>query len=275
MGPGVTWWAVFFLAPVGLVLAYSFFRRGAYGGVIYEPTLRNYARAFDPLYLKVLLTSLRIAGIATVAALLLGFPAAYAIATAPKRVRLPLLLLVILPFWTSFLIRTYAWMVLLNPVGLINRVLLGAGIVDEPLDILYNDFAVVLGLVYAYLPLMVLPIYAALERLGPTLEEAAADLFATRWQTIRKVTVPLVAPGIVAGCIFVFVPSMGNFIVPDLLGGGQTVMVGNLIQQQFLSARDWPFGAVFAVGVIVLMLVVLLAQARVLRRTQEAGDGRP
>jgi spermidine/putrescine transport system permease protein len=274
LGPGVTWWVVLFVAPVGLVLAYSFFRRGAYGGVLYELTLRNYARAFDPLYFKVVLTSLRIAGIATVAALLLGFPAAYAIATAPKRWRLPLLLLVILPFWTSFLIRTYAWMVLLNPVGLIDRALERIGVIHEPLDILYNDFAVVLGLVYAYLPLMVLPIYAALERLGPMPEEAAGDLYATRWQTIRKVTVPLTAPGIVAGCIFVFVPSLGNFIVPDLLGGGKTVMVGNLIQQQFLSARDWPFGAVFAVFVMVLMLVVLLVQAQVLRRSQETTGGR-
>jgi spermidine/putrescine transport system permease protein len=239
---------------------------------MYEPTLRNYARAFDPLYLRVLLTSVKIAGIATVAALLLGFPAAYAIATAPRRWRLVLLLLVIIPFWTSFLIRTYAWMVLLNPTGVINDALLDTGLIEAPLDILYNDFAVVLGLTYSYLPLMVLPIYAALERLGPVPEEAAEDLYATRWQTMRKVTIPLSAPGIAAGCIFVFVPSLGNFLVPNLLGGGQTVMVGNLIQQQFLSARDWPFGAVFAVGVMLIMGVVLVLQARLLRRSQEPAD---
>jgi spermidine/putrescine transport system permease protein len=206
-------------------------------------------------------------------AFLLGFPAAYAIATAAKRWRLPLLLFVILPFWTSFLIRTYAWIVLLNPAGLINRVLIGSGLVDAPVPLLYNEFAVVLGLVYSYLPLMVLPIYASLERLGPAFEEAAADLYATRWQTMRKVILPLTLPGIVAGCIFVFVPSLGNFIVPDLLGGGQTVMVGNLIQQQFLTARDWPFGAVVAVFVVVLMLVVLGIQAQVLRRGQETDHG--
>jgi spermidine/putrescine transport system permease protein len=274
LGPGVSWWLVLFAIPVLLVLTYSFFRRGAYGGVRFEFSLHNYARAFDPLYLHVVVTSLKIAGIATLAAFLLGYPAAYAIATASKRWRLPLLLIVILPFWTSFLIRTYAWIVLLNPVGLINRLVTGMGLTDQPLPLLYNEFAVVLGLVYAYLPLMVLPIYASLERLGPQPEEAAADLYATRWQTMRKVTLPLTLPGIVAGCIFVFVPSLGNFIVPDLLGGGRTVMVGTLIQQQFLSARDWPFGAVIAVFVVLLMFVVLGIQAQVLRRGQEDSHGR-
>jgi spermidine/putrescine transport system permease protein len=270
LGPGVTWWVVLFAIPVSLVLAYSFLRRGPYGGVIYDFSLRNYTRAIDPLYLRVVWTSLKLASIATVVAFLLGYPAAYAIATASKRWRLPLLLLVILPFWTSFLIRTYAWIVLLNPAGVLSTLAIRTGLTEGPLPILYNEFAVVLGLVYSYLPLMVLPIYASLERLGPVPEEAAADLYATRWQTMRKVTLPLTLPGIVAGCIFVFVPSLGNFIVPDLLGGGQTVMVGNLIQQQFLTARDWPFGAVIAMFVVVLMIVVLGVQAQVLRRTQEA-----
>jgi spermidine/putrescine transport system permease protein len=271
----VAWWLVFFLVPVGVLIACSFFSRGAYGGVIYELTLKNYRRALDPLYLGVLWTSIRIASIATVAALMLAYPAALFIARASPRWRVPLLVLVILPFWTSFLIRTYSWMVLLNPAGLINRVLLGAGLIDEPLPLLYNEFAVTLGLVYAYLPLMVLPIYASLERLGPQTAEAAADLYATPWLTLRKVTVPLTLPGIVAGCIFVFVPSLGNFIVPDLLGGGKTVMIGNVIQQQFLTARDWPFGAVLAMSVIVLMFVVLAVQAQVLRRTQEVEHARP
>jgi spermidine/putrescine transport system permease protein len=221
------------------------------------------------------LTSVRIASVATAAALVLAYPAALFIARASSRWRVPLLVLVILPFWTSFLIRTYAWMVLLNPAGLINRLLQGAGAIDEPLPLLYNEFAVTLGLVYAYLPLMVLPIYASLERLGPQSAEAAADLYATPVQTLRKVTIPLTLPGIVAGCIFVFVPSLGNFIVPDLLGGGRTVMIGNVIQQQFLQARDWPFGAVLAMSVVVLMFVVLAVQSQVLRRTQEVEHGRP
>ena len=274
LGPGVAYWLVFFLVPVGVLIAYSFFRRGPYGGVIYEPTLKNYARAFDPLYIGVLWTSVRIATVATAVALLLAYPAALFIARATSRWRVPLLVLVILPFWTSFLIRTYAWMVLLNPAGLINKLLQGIGVIDRPLPLLYNEFAVTLGLVYAYLPLMVLPIFASLERLGPQTGEASADLYASPAQTLRKVTIPLTMPGIVAGCIFVFVPSLGNFIVPDLLGGGRTVMIGNVIQQQFLQARDWPFGAVLAMSVIVLMFVVLAVQAQVLRRTQEAEDGR-
>ncbi|MDH4112702.1 MAG: ABC transporter permease [Actinomycetota bacterium] len=274
LGPGVAWWVAFFLIPVGVLIAYSFFRRGPYGGVIYEPTLKNYARAFDSLYIGVLWTSVRIASIATAVSLLLAYPAALFITRAPARWRVPLLVLVILPFWTSFLIRTYAWIVLLNPAGLINKMLIGGGVIDEPLPLLYNEFAVTLGLVYAYLPLMVLPIYASLERLGPQPSEAAADLYATPSQVLRKITIPLTLPGIVAGCIFVFVPSLGNFIVPDLLGGGQTVMIGNVIQQQFLQARDWPFGAVLAMSVIALMVVVLAVQAQVHRRTQEVEHGR-
>jgi len=275
LGPGVAYWLAFFLVPVGVLIAYSFFSRGPYGGVIYEPTLKNYARAFDPLYIGVLWTSVRIASVATAVALLLAYPAAMFIARASPRWRVPLLVLVILPFWTSFLIRTYAWIVLLNPAGLINKLLQGIGLVDEPLPLLYNEFAVTLGLVYAYLPLMVLPIYASLERLGPQAGEASSDLYASPAQTLRKVTIPLTLPGIVAGCIFVFVPSLGNFIVPDLLGGGRTVMIGNVIQQQFLQARDWPFGAVLAMSVIVLMFLVLAVQAQVLRRSQEVDDGLP
>jgi spermidine/putrescine transport system permease protein len=270
IGPGFVWWLAFFLLPVALLLAYSFLRPGPFGGVRYELTWQNYSRAFDPLYVRVFLSSVRIASIATAVALLIGYPAAYFIANAPSRWRLPLLFLVILPFWTSFLIRTYAWIVLLNPVGLVNRVLTAAGVIDRPLPLLYNGFAIVVGLVYAYIPLMILPIYAALERLGPEPREAASDLYATRGQTLRKVTIPLTLPGIVSGCIFVFVPSLGNFIVPDLLGGGKEIMLGNLIQQQFLGTRNWPFGAVLAMSVVVLMLLLLAAQAQVLRREQVA-----
>jgi spermidine/putrescine transport system permease protein len=272
VGPGFAYWLVLFLVPVGILLAYSFFQHGPFGGVVYEPTLDNYRRLFDPLYLRVLLSSVRLAGIATVVALLIGYPAAFCIATAERRWRVPLLILVILPFWTSFLIRTYAWIVLLNPVGLINEVAGWFGL--GPFDLLYNEFAIVVGLVYAYLPLMILPIYASIERLGPTVREAAGDLYASPFAVLRNVLVPLTLPGIVAGCIFVFVPSLGNFIVPDLLGGGQAIMVGNLIQQQFLQARDWPFGATIAMAVVVLMLVLLFVQATVLRRDRKLSGER-
>ena len=266
LGPGFTTWLLLFVAPVGLLLAYSFRNRGPYGGVGEGFTLANYGRLLDPLYLDVFLGSLRIATLATAIALLLGYPAALAIATAPKRLRVALVLLVVLPFWTSFLIRTYAWMVILNPAGLANRLLAAVGLGPAPL--LYNEFAIVLGLVYAYLPLMVLPIYSAIERLGPQVREAAADLYAPPWVALLRVLVPLTLPGIATGAIFVFVPSLGNFIVPDLLGGGQTIMIGNLMQQQFLQTRDWPFGAVMALTVVLLMLVLVGIQSRTLREPE-------
>lgn len=270
LGPGTGYFLAFFLFPVGLLLLYSVFRRGPFGGVESVLTFDNYARLSDPIYLRVLLTSLRIALLSTGLALLLGYPLAYLIATAPPRRRVVLLFLVILPFWTSFLIRTYAWIVLLNPTGLINRLLGAAGV--GPFPLLYNELAIVIGLTYAYLPLMVLPIYSSIERLGGAPTEAAGDLYASPWQTFRRVLLPLTMPGVVAGSIFVFVPSMGNFIVPELLGGGREVMVGNLIQQQFLQTRDWPFGAALAVALIAIMLVALAGQAVVLRREQGTAE---
>lgn len=271
LGPGLGWWLVFLVVPLLVVLAYSFFHRGTYGGVVFDFTLDNYVRALDPLYLNVLWFSLRVAVITTMVALLIGYPAAYFIATRPRRWRTPLLILIILPFWTSFLIRTYAWIVLLNREGLINRSLMGLGIIDQPLPLLYNEFAIVIGLVYGYLPLMILPLYAAIERLNPELREAATNLGARPIKVFFTVTVPLTLPGILAGCIFVFVPSLGNFIVPDLLGGGRSIMVGNLIQGQFLKARDWPFGATLALVLIGLMLVLLVVQARIINRDRPAG----
>ncbi|MBA3876374.1 MAG: ABC transporter permease [Anaerolinea sp.] len=274
LGPALGWWAVFLVIPVSLVIAYSVFERGTYGGVVPTLTLDNFARAVDPLYLRVLLFSLRVAVLATVIALLIGYPAAYFIATLPRRWRTPVLVLVILPFWTSLLIRTYAWIVLLNREGLINRGLEALGLVGEPLPLLYNEFAIVLGLVYGYLPLMILPIYSSIERLHPELREASSDLGATPLRTFVRVTLPLTLPGIAAGCIFVFVPSLGSFIVPDLLGGGLAIMVGNLIQAQFLKARDWPFGAVLALILIALMGLLLFLQAWLLERDRrQAIDG--
>ncbi len=261
LGPALGWWAVFLVVPVGLVIAYSVFQRGTYGGVVPTFTLDNFVRALDPLYLRVFLFSLRVAVIATVIALLIGYPAAYFIATLPRRWRTPVLVLVILPFWTSLLIRTYAWIVLLNGEGLINRGLESLGLIKEPLPLLYNEFAIVLGLVYGYLPLMILPIYSSIERLQPELREASADLGGNPIRTFLRVTLPLTLPGLAAGCIFVFVPSLGNFIVPDLLGGGLSIMVGNLIQAQFLKARDWPFGAVLSLALIAIMGVLLFIQA--------------
>lgn len=274
LAPALGWWAVFLVVPVGLVMVYSVFQRGTYGGVVPTFTLDNFARAIDPLYLRVLLFSLRVAILSTVIALLIGYPAAYLIATLPRRWRTPVLVLVILPFWTSLLIRTYAWIVLLNREGLINRGLEALGLITDPLPLLYNEFAIVLGLVYGYLPLMILPIYSSIERLHPELREASSDLGATPFRTFLRVTLPLTLPGIAAGCIFVFVPSLGNFIVPDLLGGGLSIMVGNLIQGQFLKARDWPFGAVLSLVLIAFMGALLFVQAWLLERDRrQALDG--
>jgi spermidine/putrescine transport system permease protein len=270
LGPGVGYWVALFLLPAGLILAYSFLRRGPFGDVVFDPNLDNYRRALDPLFVRVLVFSIRTAALATAISLVVGYAAAYFIATRPPRWRIPLLVLVILPFWTNLLIRTYAWIVLLGRQGLINRGLQGIGAIDEPIALLYTDQAIVLGLIYSYLPLMVLPLFASIERLGPAPRQAAADLGAGPVRAFLRVTLPLTLPGVMAGSIFVFVPSLGNFIVPDLLGGGRRIMVGNLIQSQFFQARDWPFGATLALSVMGITLVLLLVQARVLNREKRA-----
>ncbi len=266
LGPALLWWTLFLALPLVLVVVTSFLGRGDFGGIVPELTLGNYRRAADPLYVRVLWFSVRVSALTTVIALGVGYPMAYFIATRPARWRLVLMVLVVLPFWTNFLIRTYAWMVLLNRQGPVNRLLEVLGLVDEPLTLLNNEFAIVVGLTYAYLPLMVLPIFASLERLDVRLVEAARDLGSSRLVTFLTVTLPLTVPGVVAGCLFVFVPSFGNYIVPQLLGGGRKAMIGNLIEQQFLSARDWPFGSVLALAVMTVMMLLVFAQGVVVSR---------
>ncbi len=268
LGPGLAFYALLVAAPVLLVLAYTVATRGRFGGVEWTLTLDNFRRAADPLYLEVLWSSLGIAALATVLALLLGYPTAYAISRLPPRWRTAALVLVVVPFWTSFLIRMYAWIVLLNSQGVVSDALLALGITDEPVGLLYNDAAVVVGLVYVYLPLMVLPVYAAVERLDPELVEASANLGAGRLRTFWSVQLPLTLPGVLTGSVLVFVPSLGNFVVPELLGGGKTVMVGNLIRDQFLKVQDWPFGSVLAFVVVVAMVTLFAAQAAVTRRVE-------
>lgn len=266
LGPGLGWLALLLVVPCALIFAVSFFQRGDYGGIVWEPTLENYARAVEPLYLGILARSLGIAALATLIALGLGYPAAFAIARAAPRWQSALLVLAILPFWSNYLIRTYAWMVLLNREGLVNAALRGLGLIEAPLGMLYNGGAIVLGLVYAYLPFMILALYASIARLPRDLVEASDDLGASRLRTFLRVILPLTLPGIAAGSVFVFVLSLGNFITPDLLGGKQTAMIGNVIYAQFLTARDWPFGAALASILVVVMLGLLLAQALVVRR---------
>ena len=247
---------LFFVVPLILVFVVSFASRGAYGGIQWIGTLANYASIFDPLYLQIFWRSLWMAALTTVVCLVFGFPLAYLIARASRKWQAVLLLLIIIPFWTNFLVRTYAWMFILRTEGLLNTVLMSAGIVDQPLNLLYTDAAVIIGLVYGYLPFMVLPLFAALERLDPSVIEAAWDLYARPARVFTRVILPLAKPGVIAGCLLVFIPSVGAYVTPDLLGGAKSMMIGNLIQQQYLVVRDWPFGSALS---FVLMGGVLLA----------------
>lgn len=266
LAPGLGWLGLFMVVPCAIVFFFSFFERGTYGGIEYHFTLDNFRRTLDPLYLSILLDSGRIAALATLLALLIAYPAAYAISLAPRRRQSVYLFLAILPFWSNYLIRTYAWMVLLNREGLINRALASLGVIDAPLPMLYNEFAVVTGLVYNYVPFVILAVYASVSRIDPALREASEDLGAGAVRTFLRVTLPLTVPGVVAGCVFVFVLSIGNFITPDLLGGGRFLMVGNLIYDQFLTARDWPFGASLSMLLIGIMMALLFIQAVMVNR---------
>lgn len=271
-GPGLAWITALLVVPCALIVTNSFFERGVYGGIVYVFNFGNYVRAVDPLYAGIFWNSARVALITTVVSLLLAYPAAYRIALMPRRRQLAFLILVMMPLWSNYLIRTYAWIVLLNSEGLINRLLIAGNLIDAPLPLLYNDFAIVVGLVYSYSPFMILALFSSISKLGPDLREASADLGASPAMTFWRVTLPLTVPGIAAGSVFVFVLSIGNFVTPDLLGGGKRTMIGNLIYAQFLTARDWPFGSAIATIVIGIMMLLLTAQSLLVnRRTREEG----
>jgi len=258
---------VFFLAPFFIVLGYSFAERGTYGGVVWNFTLENYQRAFDPLYFSTVLRSGWIAALTTLLCLVLGYPLAYFIATRSEKWRGVLLLALIIPFWTNFLIRTYALLTLLRTnTGLINVTLMNLGLIRQPLPLFGNDFAILLGLVYGWLPNMVLPLYAAISRLDHSLIEAAQDLYAPGSKVFLRVIWPLTLPGVVAGSILVFIPALGAFITPALLGGGKSLMIGNIINNQFLAAHDWPFGSALSTIMIGIMLVVTIVYFRMVQK---------
>lgn len=259
----VSFWATVFIAvPLLLVLVVSFLRRGTYGGLVWEFNLHNYIRFFDPLYLHVIGNSLLVALLTTVVCILAGYPFAYVVARSPRRYRNLLLMLIIIPFWSSSLIRTYSWIVLLRTEGVINNLLLSLGLIHQPLELLYNLGAVTLGMTYTLFPFMVLPLYASIEKLDPTLLEAARDLGARPWQAFRRVTLPLTMPGITSGSLLVFIPTLGLFFISDLMGGARTMMISNLIQNQFLTARNWPFGAAASVILMILTLVLVAVYLR-------------
>jgi spermidine/putrescine transport system permease protein len=257
-----------FLLPQLLMFGASLGRRSVYGGVVYEWSLANYARALEPLYLSILVRSLGLALATTLLCLLIAYPVAFWIGLrVPARWRNALLVLVVLPFWTSFLVRMYAWIFMLRTEGLVNHLLGRLGV--APLPLLYTDFAVLLGQVYGELPFMILPLYASLEKLDRSLLEAAADLGAAPARALLRVTIPLTRAGIAAGCVLVFIPSLGAYLAPDLLGGARTVYIGNLIQSQFAVARDMPFGSAVSFLLSLTVLVLLILFRRPLRAAPE------
>src|ERR671933_472901 len=260
--PVTFWLGLFFLVPLLFILAYSFGTSGVYGGITLGFNPGNYLKVFDPLYLKIVVRTLIIGLTNTLLCLLLGYPLAYFIAFKGGRRKNALILLVMIPFWTSLLLRAYAWVVILGGNGIANRILQFLRITDHPLNLIFTPQAVLMGMVYAYLPFMILPLYAALEKFDVRLKEAAHDLGASRWQAFWRITFPLSMPGVIAGSILVFIPAAGEFVIPDLLGGSRAMLVGNLIEQQFLSAREWAFGSALAVMLAILLVGAIMFYVR-------------
>jgi spermidine/putrescine transport system permease protein len=250
LAPLVGWALAFVVAPAVIMLIYSFAQRGTLGGVIYDFTLDNYRSVGDPVYLQIVVRSIGYAAVTTAICLVAGYPVAYLIGRADERWRNLLLMAVMVPFWTSFLIRTYAWVTILKSEGLLNSLLIQFRLIAEPLEMLYTPGAVVLGLVYTFLPFMILPIYTSVEKLEGALIEAALDLGAGPLRAFSRVIVPLTSPGIAAGVLLVFVPALGIFAVNDILGGGRVDMIGNIIENQFKTARNWPFGAALGTSLL-------------------------
>lgn len=265
LSPLLLWLLLFVVAPAAILLVYSFCRRDALGQVVYDFNLDNYKRVFDPIYLRILWRSLFYAGLSTLFCLVIGYPVAYFIGKAAENMRNLLLVLVMIPFWTSFLIRTYAWITILKSEGLLNSLLLSTGLTSLPIEIMYTPAAVIIGLVYAYLPFMILPIYGSVEKLDNALVEAAMDLGAGPVRAFSTVILPLTWPGMVAGALLVFVPALGMFAITDLMGGARVPMVGNVIQNQFLQARDWPFGSALGVTLMTLFILVFWLCSRKLK----------
>lgn len=260
--PALALLVVFIVVPLLYIVGLSFLSRSAYGEVIFRWNPGNYSRLFDSLYLNIFLYSLFVATMTTLLTLLIGYPLAYFITRLRPRLRTIYLSLILVPFWTNFIIRIYAWIILLRQEGLINHLLLNLGLIKAPLEILYTPTAVLIGMVYEFLPFMILPLYTTLEKIESHFLEAAADLGARPWPAFLRITLPLSMPGIVAGSILVFIPALGMFVVPDLMGGAKTVLIGNVIRNQFLSARDWPFGSAVSLVLLVITLVVTLFYLR-------------
>lgn len=257
MLPVSIWMLMFFIVPLFLILVVSFCTRGEAGDIVFSFTLSNYARLANKLYVVIFLKSFLISLGTTIICLIFGYPFAFIIAKADKKIKPILLLLIILPFWTNSLVRTYAMIILLRTEGIINTILLNIGLIKAPLHMMYNNFAVMIGMLYMMFPFMVLPLYASIEKLDMALLEAADDLGAGPVDKFLKVTLPLTKGGILSGSLLVFVPTLGLFFITDLMGGSKVVLMSNLIKNQFLTARDWPFGSAFSVILMIVMVIVI------------------
>lgn len=267
LGPVSLFLAVFFLGPLTIMIVTSFLAPGLYGGVEWTWYPHNYGRIlgfadpmfedFDPVYIAIFLRSLKISAITVIATLLVCYPAAFCISRLSERSKNFCLFLITLPFFTSLIVRLFIWVLILRQTGLVNEVLLGTGVIARPLELIYTDGAIVLGMVYVFIPFMFMPVYASVEKLDWTLVRASLDLGAGPIRTFLRIILPLTAPGIAGGAIIVFIPALGNFVVPAILGGAKVMMLGNLIEQQFLAARNWPFGSALAMMVMSVMLVLL------------------
>lgn len=284
--PPLFWLALFFIVPMGIVWLYSFGENRGLTEIALTGTFSNYLRALDPLYLKIFVKSVGIAGLTTLICLVVGFPVALAITFAPPKAKTWLLLAVMLPFWTNLLIRTYALIAVLRTEGYVNQSLgwlwnglgsvvagLGLGTLApfQPLELLHNNFAVVLGLVYVHLPFMVLPLYSALDRMDTSLIEASLDLGAGHLRTLFTIVAPLALPGIASGVVITFIPALGSYLTPDLLGGPDSQMIANIIERQFKRANDWPFGAALSFLLMYMTFIAIALQAVLSRRGGERG----
>lgn len=268
------------IGPLAIVVVYSFLQKGGYGGVewkfsadawfgvLFQKDIFDDTIGLADAHLSILWRSAKLSFATTIVALIFGFPTAYFIATRDEKSRDLWLFLITIPFWTNLLIRTFAIMEVIRNEGIVNSILQGLGIVDAPIQILFTDFAVMMGLLYVYLPLMVLPLYASMERIDFRLVEAGYDLYATRWRVLRHVIFPLVKPGVIAGSILVFIPSLGAYVTPRVLGGGRNLMLGNLIEMQFGQGRNWPLGAALSITLMAIVMIALLLYVRNASRTE-------
>ena len=273
VGPITFWLSIFVIVPLIYVGFMSFMKRGTYGGIVYQFTIDNYKTIFDPLYFKVISNSMGIALISSIICILIGYPFAHFLSKQPPEKRGIFIMLIMIPFWTSSLVRTYSWVILLHASGILNSFLLKLGIIEAPLQLLYNNSAVIVGVVYVLLPFAILPLYSSIEKLDKSLIEASSDLGAKPYKTFFKVTLPLTSPGIFASVILTFIPALGYYFTADVLGGGKVMMIGNLIKNQFTTAKNWPFGAAISLVLIAITLILLFLYSRV-GKLEDLGGGK-